>query len=176
MTNKGFSAEEAQKAVTAIFEFLNGNLLKTLKSLGLSPEQCTMLGGFEFTTADIVTGSGLGLATVDAVLAAFCFPDDGNPTFTALHEFNAANAFPILKGGTANTPSFSMRAWPKRYTKRRSIGWRQISLMRRLRWQIAVSSRRDLLPIDWKKFTAGPRCFGTSTSGRRRHARRRSAR
>jgi hypothetical protein len=40
----------------------------------------------------------LGLATVEAVLAAFCFPDDGNPTFTALHEFNAANAFPILKG------------------------------------------------------------------------------
>jgi hypothetical protein len=98
-TNKGFSAQEAQKAVTAISEFLSDNLLKTLKSLkGLPPEQCTMLGGFEFTAADVVTGCGLGLATVEAVLAAFCFADDGNPTFTSLHEFNAANAFPILKG------------------------------------------------------------------------------
>ncbi len=98
-TNKGFSAEEAQKVITAVSAFLSDNLLKTIKGLkGLPPEQWTMMGGFEFMAADVVTGSELGLATVDAVLAAFCFPDDGNPTFTALHEFNAANAFPILKG------------------------------------------------------------------------------
>ncbi|WFU73705.1 nuclease-related domain-containing protein [Bradyrhizobium sp. CB2312] len=96
--NKGFSAEDAQKVVTAISEFLSENLLKTLKSLkGLPTEQWTMLGGFGFTAADVVTGAGIHPATVDAVLAAFCFPDDGNPTFTALHEFNAVNAFPILK-------------------------------------------------------------------------------
>jgi SEC-C motif len=98
-SNKGFSAEEAKKVVAAICDFLNENLLKTLKSLeGLPPEQWTMLGGFEFTAADIVTRSGLSVEKVDAVLTAFCFPDDGNPTFTALHEFNAANVFPILKG------------------------------------------------------------------------------
>ncbi len=97
--NKGFSAEEAKKVVATICEFLNENLLTTLKSLrGLPPEQWTMLGGFEFAAADIVTRSGLNVEKVDAVLTAFCFPDDGNPTFTALHEFNAANAFPILKG------------------------------------------------------------------------------
>ena len=38
------------------------------------------------------------LRTVEAVLAAFQFPDDGNPTFTSLHDFNAANAYPIIKG------------------------------------------------------------------------------
>lgn len=98
-TNKGFSAEEAQKVVAAICNFLSDHLLKILKSLkGVPPEQWTMLSGFEFTAVDVVTGSGLGVATVDAVLAAFSFPDDGNPTFTALHEFNAANAFPVLKG------------------------------------------------------------------------------
>jgi hypothetical protein len=98
-THKGFSAENAKKVAAAISNFLNDNLLQTLKSLrDLPPEQWTMLGGFQFSAADIVTRSGLSVETVDAVLAAFCFPDDGNPTFTALHEFNAANAFPIIKG------------------------------------------------------------------------------
>lgn len=99
LTNKGFSAEQAQRVVAAISDFLSDNLLATLKSLkGVPPEQWTMLPGFEFTTADVMTRSGLDLATVNAVLVAFCFPDDGNPTFTALHEFNSANAFPIIKG------------------------------------------------------------------------------
>ena len=98
-TNKGFSAEEAKKVVGSICSFLDDNLLTTLNnSKDLPPEQRTMLSGFEFATPDIVTRSGLSAATVDAVLAAFCFPDDGNPTFVALHEFNAANAFPVLKG------------------------------------------------------------------------------
>jgi hypothetical protein len=98
--NKGFPVEEAKKVVTAVSDFLSENLLKSLKSLpGLPPEQWTVLGGFEFTAADIVTKTGLRVEKVDAVLTAFCFPDEGNPTFTALHEFNAANAFPILKEG-----------------------------------------------------------------------------
>jgi hypothetical protein len=97
--NKGFSPDEARKVVATICDFLNENLLKTLKDLtGSPPEQRTILGGFEFTATDIATKSGLPAATVDVVLAAFCFSDNGNPTFTALHEFNAANAFPILKG------------------------------------------------------------------------------
>jgi hypothetical protein len=57
-----------------------------------------MLGGFQFSAADIVARSGLSVTMIDAVLAAYCFSDDGNPTFSALHEFNASNAFPVIKG------------------------------------------------------------------------------
>ena len=97
--NKGFSPEEAKKIVAAIAEFLSNKLLETLKGLkGLPPEQWTLLGGFQFTTADIIAESELPAATVDAVLAAFQFPENGNPTFSAIHDFNAGNAFPILKG------------------------------------------------------------------------------
>ncbi len=98
-TNKGFSAAEAKKTVVAIHDVINDRLLETLKSFrGLPPDQWTMLSGFQFTAAEIVARSGLSIVTVNAVITAFCFPDDGNPTFAALHDFNAANAFPILKG------------------------------------------------------------------------------
>ena len=59
-TNKGFTVEEAKKVVAAICDFLNDNLLSALKGLKeLPPDQRTMLAGFEFPFADIVTRSGL---------------------------------------------------------------------------------------------------------------------
>jgi hypothetical protein len=97
-TNKGFSAAQAKIVISAISDFLNNKLLKHLDDQRrVRPDQWTLLGGFEFTAADLANQSGLGIATVAAVLAAFCFPDDRNLTFTALNEFNAANAFPIIK-------------------------------------------------------------------------------
>lgn len=97
--NKGFSAGDAKKVVASVCDFLNDNLLSVLRGLkGLPLEKWTILEGFAFSAADIVNRSGLSAATVDAVLSAFSFPNDGNPTFTALHEFNSANAFPIIKG------------------------------------------------------------------------------
>ena len=47
---------------------------------------------------DIATKCGLSVETVKAVIAAFSFPDDGNPAFTSLHAFNSANAYPIVSG------------------------------------------------------------------------------
>ena len=97
--HKNFSADEGNRTVGAINESLNENLLATLKTLKSTPlDQWTFLGGFTFTADDIAKKSGLPLRTVEAVLAAFQFPDDGNPTFTSLHDFNAANAYPIIKG------------------------------------------------------------------------------
>jgi hypothetical protein len=58
------------------------------------------LDASEFSTADIVARAGLPRKTVTAFLDAFTLPQDGNPTFTSLTEFNATNAFPLLKIGT----------------------------------------------------------------------------
>ena len=97
--NKGFSPEEARQVVAAISQFLNEKLLATLKKQkDLPPDQWTMLAGFAFTIANIAEISGLSKDTVDTIVAAFSFPEDGNPTFTSLNAFNSANAFPIFKG------------------------------------------------------------------------------
>ncbi|MGW9949335.1 hypothetical protein J2W92_004686 [Rhizobium leguminosarum] len=96
---KGFVPEEAKAVAVAITSFLNAKLLDTLKGLrGKHPRDWTVLDGFAFTTGEIAKKSGIAKETVDAVVDAFTFQDDGNQTFNSLSDFNAANAFPILKG------------------------------------------------------------------------------
>jgi hypothetical protein len=98
--NKGFSIEQARIAVNAILGFFSTHLRATLLGLrALPPDQWTLLNGFTFALADIRDTSGLLAATVRKVLEAFTFAGDGNPTFTALQEFNAINAFPLLRIG-----------------------------------------------------------------------------
>lgn len=95
---KGFVPEDARNVITALSEYLNDKLLETLKEVrGLPPEKWSVLAAFQFNIADIVVKSGLPVATVKAVVDAFTFPEDSNPTFTSLNEFNAVNALPILR-------------------------------------------------------------------------------
>jgi len=97
--HKGFAPAEAKQVVAAINALLNVNLMATLKSLkGTPPDKWTFLGGFEFSAYEIAKKSALPLETVNAVIAAFSFSENGNPTFRSLHEFNAANACPIIRG------------------------------------------------------------------------------
>ena len=94
---KGYTPDDARNVAAAVCEFLNDKLLETLKGIkGLPPEKWSVLAGFQFTAADITAKSGLPETTVKAVIDAFTCPEDSNPTFTSLNEFNAANAFPIL--------------------------------------------------------------------------------
>ena len=96
--NKKFSIEEAKSVVLAIMNFLSEKAVETLKGLKeLQPDSWTVLPAFEFTADDLVQGSGLDIEKVSKILDAFSFQNDGNPTFTSLHEFNATNAYPILK-------------------------------------------------------------------------------
>jgi hypothetical protein len=98
--HKGFSSEEGRRAIVAISAFLNQKLLSTLKGLkDISRDAWSMLDGFVFSSSDIVKRSRLSSETVTAFLDAFSFHNDGNPAFTALHEFNSTNAYPILKLG-----------------------------------------------------------------------------
>lgn len=97
--NKGFTPDEAKAVVMAITSFLNAKLLMTLKDLGRKqPEDWTLFDGFVFTTAEIAEKFEIAKVTVDAVVDAFTFPENGNPEFSSLSDFNAANAFPILRG------------------------------------------------------------------------------
>jgi hypothetical protein len=105
--NRGFTPQEGKEVVEAINDHLNEKILDTLKGMrALPPDQWTILGGFEFTAADISKKSGLTAPIVKAVIAAFSFPEDGNQSFTTLNAFNAANAYPILKGESDNNLVF----------------------------------------------------------------------
>jgi len=95
----GFNPDEARMVATAITAFLSAKLFEVLKSLrDKHPRDWTVFDGFVFTTAEIAEAAGIEQATVDAVVDAFSFKDDGNPTFNTLSDFNSVNAFPILKG------------------------------------------------------------------------------
>lgn len=97
--NKGFTALEARNITSALLEFLNNKLLNTLEEFRNIPsDEWSLLTGFQFTAADIATVSGLSLDKITAFIDAYTCPENGNPTFTSLNEFNAVNAFPILKG------------------------------------------------------------------------------
>lgn len=96
--NKGFSIGDGQKIVAAILNIQEEKNLTTLQGLRKNPnEEWSALAGFEFSHTDIVKKSGLSTDIVKCFLNAFSFVHDNNPDFTALHEFNATNAFPILK-------------------------------------------------------------------------------
>ena len=96
--NKGFTIADAQAVVKAILTFFHSHFVEFVRGLRDVPrERWTVLDGFAFQLADILLGSGLPRDVVINVLDAFALPEEGNPTFTSLHEFNATNAFPLLK-------------------------------------------------------------------------------
>lgn len=96
--NKGYSIEQARKVTVAIADCLNERLLQVLQGLkSLPPEKWSLLDGFKFSVADVVAVTGLASELVEKILQSFAFSDDGNPTFTALQEFNATNAYPLLR-------------------------------------------------------------------------------
>lgn len=98
VTHKGFTPTEAREVVVALNDFISDKLLRTLKEMNELPrEKWSLLAGFQFTVADITTKSGLAEGKVKTIIDAFTFPDDSNPTFVSLNEFNAVNASPILK-------------------------------------------------------------------------------
>jgi hypothetical protein len=96
--NRGFSPEEGKEVVAAINYILSGALLTTLKGdQATEPGELDYLAAFQFTVADISAKSGVPSQNVHAVITAFSTREEGNPTFTTLNEFNAANASPIIK-------------------------------------------------------------------------------
>jgi len=91
--NVGFSIEDAKQVLVAISSFQKGKLLAVVRGLkDLAEESRSVLEGFQFAASDIVATTQLPSELVDRVLSRFTFPDDGNPTFLALHEFNSTNA------------------------------------------------------------------------------------
>ncbi len=98
-TNKGFAIQAARDVVHAVGKFRAKRMQDRVDSLvGLPPDQWTFLPAFEFTVQDISALSSTERATTERVLAAFSLPKgQTNQAFCSLHDFNIANAMPILR-------------------------------------------------------------------------------
>ena len=98
LANKGFEIEDAVTVAQTLADVLSERQMALSKTMvELPPDQWTMLPGSVFSVDDVAGRCKLDRARIEAVLAAFTLPsDDLNPRFTALNEFNATNAMPLL--------------------------------------------------------------------------------
>nr|WP_292097881.1 NERD domain-containing protein [Brevundimonas sp.] len=98
LANKGFEIEDAVSVARILADILSERQMVLSRTLTeRPPETWTMLPGSVFSADEIKARCAIAPARIDAVLAAFTLPRGNlNPRFTALHEFNATNATPIL--------------------------------------------------------------------------------
>lgn len=101
--NKGVDPDVAARVVKSLANLLNVKQIDHLKSLrDAHPATWTMLPAFTFGSGEVAGDCNLPVETVESVLQAFSLPaDDINPTFTSLSEYNATNAYPLIRKGDA---------------------------------------------------------------------------
>jgi hypothetical protein len=96
--HRGFSIQAARDVVHAIGRMQNEKSIATLQEMRrLPPDQWTFLPGDTFTVTEVAEFAKLAIATVEKVLTAFALPKgERNSQFNALHDFNIANALPLI--------------------------------------------------------------------------------
>ena len=98
-SHKYFSIEEARDVVSALSRFRAENMADVADRLqSLHPSEWSLLPGFCFTVDELSRFSGIKPSVVENVLAAFSLAaGEKNQGFRFLHDFNAANATPLLR-------------------------------------------------------------------------------
>jgi hypothetical protein len=96
--NKGFSIHIAREVIHALGAMQLDTLRETVERLRTKPPQnWTMLPAFTFTAHELAQRSGVDVALVEGLLAAFSLPTGNvNAEFRSLSDFNVANAAPLL--------------------------------------------------------------------------------
>ena len=98
-SNKGFTIQTARDVVDAVRKVQTERLSRMVSALRhLHPDEWTMLPGFMFTLQELSEVSGMDKLVVERVLTAFTVPEgEKNQNFRELHDFNVANAMPLLR-------------------------------------------------------------------------------
>ena len=101
LQNKNIDLEVGREACRSVAELLGERLIEALKSLKGKPMvEWTMLPGFVFSCNELAARARQPVKSVRAVVEAFTVPEDErNATFTSLHAFNAAYAYPFIRRG-----------------------------------------------------------------------------
>ena len=99
--NKGIDMDVGREVCRHAAELMSDGLADTLESLRGKPlTEWTVLPGFAFSCEKLAARAGLPVESVRAVVEALAVPEDErNNTFTSLHEFNCAYAYPFIRKG-----------------------------------------------------------------------------
>ena len=99
--NKDIDLKVGREVCRSVSEILNERLIKTLQSLKDMPRTVwTMLPGFAFSCEELAIYTSQPVNSVRAVVEAFAVAEsERNATFTSLHAFNAAYAYPFIRTG-----------------------------------------------------------------------------
>jgi hypothetical protein len=98
LAHKGFDITNAVTVADALRDVLVEKQTAIVKSFKSRPRtEWTVFPAFTFSLGELAQRSGIDPGAIRRVIDAFCLPpDDRNAQFTALQEFNATNASPIL--------------------------------------------------------------------------------
>ncbi|MFH6568402.1 MULTISPECIES: SEC-C metal-binding domain-containing protein [Pseudomonas] len=110
IANKGFSIHDARNVVYAISQLQDEKAVTTLRAMRkVAPDTWTFLPGNTFSVQDVANQAHMDPALVQRILAAFSVPPDArNEQFTALHDFNIANASPLIRTPEGNYLLFNI--------------------------------------------------------------------
>jgi hypothetical protein len=99
--NKGFDIHVAKNVTLAIERIQSRNIPDKFGKLRTKPlAEWTFLPCFTFTSTEVAAESKLDEKVVEAVLRAFTVPaEERNNSFKSLHDFNVANALPLIQRG-----------------------------------------------------------------------------
>lgn len=99
IANKGFSIHDARNVVFAITRLQDEKAISVMRAMrGTPQEMWTFLPGNAFSVQEVADYGHIDPAIVDSVLSAFAVPPGAqNDQFKALHDFNIANACPLIR-------------------------------------------------------------------------------
>lgn len=99
VANKGFSIRDARNVVFAVSRLQDQKAISVLQVMrGAAPKTWTFLPGNTFSVQELADYGHIDPGIVDKVLSAFVVPQgERNEQFKALHDFNIANASPLIR-------------------------------------------------------------------------------
>ena len=101
LQNKSIDLEVGREVCRSVDELLGERLIETQQSLkDKPPVEWTMLPGFVFSCDELAARAKQPVESIRAIVEALTVPEgERNATFTSLHAFNAAYAYPFIRRG-----------------------------------------------------------------------------
>ncbi|WP_296555397.1 SEC-C metal-binding domain-containing protein [Pigmentiphaga sp.] len=99
IANKGFSIHDARNVVLAVSRLQDEKAINIIRAMHGTPQETwTLLPGKAFSVQEVADYGRIDPEIVDRVLSAFAVPPGThNEHFKVLHDFNIANASPLIR-------------------------------------------------------------------------------